>query len=460
MSKYKTDYLTYLKSSGIKIDILHNDPLYRKYFKMQNIRKMGEFEKKLSDEIKNTFARKTKHSNAITKKSILNKLEKKLLNLKSIVQMQRHSEWCELHSWLKDFHDRRIFPCLSKDLFSESFQMYVWGEVDEDNLLVTEHFELIRKIYHSIQYGRHDFSIMMRLSDIELDKGEARINEIVDSFYDQLNSNKQLKQKFIEFIKQFDLHSYMCAPDFEEFFLDWWDVCQFLIKTEEKSDFNFAAIEAAFLKQLCHFPDSIKPLNFQPRLQARYVDLSSQSNYLKEHHYETLCLTLDVPALNEMPIEKLINEYLIELSHLFSRYGQNDFRYQKRAIEISDFQYHLQSTYHKLLKTITLKSLNVLVVEILYMKWSFGREDKYSPFEFMKELIIFFDQNSDRMIEYNFSLDEKLSSNDKAEIQIKAVKKDSDKNTIEKDYMINLYEITAGAIRKQLKRSLDKLATG
>ena len=47
MSKYKNDYLIYLKSSGIKVDVLEKDPLYRKYFKIQNIRKMGEFEKKL-----------------------------------------------------------------------------------------------------------------------------------------------------------------------------------------------------------------------------------------------------------------------------------------------------------------------------------------------------------------------------------------------------------------------------
>jgi hypothetical protein len=59
--------------------------------------------------------------------------------------IQRSTEWRELYLWLKDFHDKRVKPCLDKDLFSESAQLYLWGCSDDDGVLALEHAELIQK---------------------------------------------------------------------------------------------------------------------------------------------------------------------------------------------------------------------------------------------------------------------------------------------------------------------------
>ena len=463
MIKKKKIYLTDIQITEFRDEKLLNDPIYRKLSKKQNLKKMKEFEIRVEQTITKTIVREKVQSEEIFRKSIIRQLEKKLTVLKQIIMIQRSTEWRELYLWLKDFHDKRVKPCLDKDLFSESAQLYLWGCSDDDGVLALEHAELIQKIYHTIQYGRHDLYINIGWSEMDSGKAEIRIKEIADSFYEKLNKNIVLKQKFIDFMQRFDLHHFMCTPDFERFFLDWWDYYQLLIQIK-RTDRHFEEMQSLLLKQLRGFPSHLEPFNLLPRLHRQHLNLSRHPKDIENQHNGTLCLSLDLPIWSEVPIEQVINEYLHGLSHYFAKYSENHFSLQKRAIEISQFQRQFQNMYHQTLKSLDPEDLNIAVVEILYLKWSDQREDQYSRLQFFKELIPFFEKYSDRIIDDNFT--QQRCKAQKEKIMVKTLKWSQSrhdltqhenliKGSIDKKEIPDLYEISTDSLRKKLERSSE-----
>lgn len=427
---------------------LLNDPIYRKYSKNKNYKKMKKLESVVKNVIEESISENSNLTREIRRKSIVYNLNKKIEVLKNIILNQRSNEWRELYQWLNEIHKKNVEPCLTKDVFTEGAQEYLWGGPDDDGLMRREHFELVKKIYHTIQYGRHDSFINIGHSLIKPDKAEIRIKEIVKLFNQELDKNAIIKHKFINFIKHYDLHGFICTPDFEKFFCDWWDYAQFLI--EEKGNYlNIRDLEMEVVNNLNYFPEHIEPLNLVPNLYRRNVNVSN--GYLANSQATELKLTYDLPVRSQIPIEHIINNYLNELKHFFSRYAEENFDFQERVIEISKLQTQFQSMLHKTLKSIDETDLNSRVVEILYLKWSYEREDTYTPFEFMKELVKFFDKKIERTIEYNFRLDDKLST-DAARIWIKAVNRDVAGN----HETYNLYDFSVGSIRQKLGRSLKR----
>lgn len=463
MIKKKIIYLTDIQLSEFKNQKLLNDPIYRKLSKKQNFKKIKRFEEDVEKTLTKTVVREKVQSEEIFRKSIIHQLEKKLKVLKQIILTQRSTEWREFYLWLKDFHNKRVEPCLDKNLFSETAQLYLWGGSDDDGVLALEHAELIQKIYHTIQYGRHDLYINIGWTEMDSDKAETRIKEIVDSFYEKLNKNISLKQKFIDFIQQFDLYNFMCTPDFECFFLDWWDYYQLLIQ-EKRTDRHFEEMQSLLLKQLRDFPSHLEPFNLLPRLHRQRINLSPNFDDIENQHNGSLCLSLDLPIWSEVPIEHVINEYLHGLSHYFAKYSENHFSLQKRAIEISQFQRQFQNMYHQTLKSSDPEDLNIAVVEILYLKWSDQREDQYNGLQFFKELISFFEKNSDRIIDDNFT--QQCCKAQKERIMVKTLKWSQSrhdltqhenliKGSINKEAIPDLYVISTDNLRKKLKRSSE-----
>lgn len=451
MIKNKFFYLTTSQVDEYGENKLRKDPIYQKYSKTQKFKKM----KKIEDKVKKVVEEKVNEDVALTKeitrKSIVYKLHQKIVVLKNILLHQRSREWGDLYQWLNEFHKKNIEPCLTRDLFLEDAQNYLWGGADEDDLKKQIHFELIKKIYHTIQYGQHDSFINTWQLLIEPDKADHRIQEIVNTFKQELVKNEVIKNRFISLIKHFDLYSFVCTPDIEEFFLDWWDYAQYLV--EEKGNYlNIADLEQEVRNKLNFFPESIEPLNFFPRLHRQHLSFSNGYTYLNELQDTELYLTYDLPVRSQMPIEHIINDYLHGLKHYFSRYAQENLDYQARVIELDEFQLEFKKIFQKMIKPIDETDLNSRVVEILYLKWSYGREDTYSPFEFMQELVKFFAKNSDRPIECNFISADKLPTMDDAKIWIKAI----NKNVIGNDEIYNLYDFSVGSIRKKLGRSLER----
>jgi len=486
--KKKFIYLTDSQLDEFRVEKLLSDPLYRKYLKKQNLKGMAKIEKKVEETIKKTIVKEKIQTEEIFRKSIIKQVDKKITTLKTILLMQRSPEWADLYVWLRKFHQWSVEPCLSKDLFKEGAQLYLYGGPDDDGLLAAEHFEFMKKIYHTIQYGSYELFLTSEVSDIDFDKGNARINEIVDSFYKQLDKNDLLKQRFIDFIQQFDLHGFMCTPDIETFFLDWWDYSQFLIKIKRTELNSLGDMESTLLRQLRYFSSDVDSLNLLPRVYHRYLNLALGAHHRKSQEFDDLCLTLDLPVRSEVPIESVVNEYLHTLSHYFSKYAEYNFSIQKRAIEIKAFQRQFQSMFHTTLKSIDETDLNIAVVEVLYLKWSYERENEYDVLEFLKELIVLLDTKSTRVIENNFTnskkwayssktkkwtLDKKikkLTDKDKAKIKIKMIKKITkiDREIHPIKFSLNkpnlrpkgfLYEISAGALRKKLERSHEIFTT-
>lgn len=451
MIKYKFFYLTKSQVDEYKQEKLLNDPIYRKFSKMQNFKKMKKLEDSVEKAVNEVINEDSNLIRDVARKSIVYKLHQKIDVLKNIMLTQRSIEWSDLYQWLKEFHKKNVDPCLKKNIFTEDAQLYVWGGPDEDGILKREHFELVKKIYHTIQYGQHDSFITVGKLLVEPDKAEHRIQEIVNTFNQELVKNEVIKNKFINFIKHTDLHGFICTPDFEQFFIDWWDYSQFLI--EEKGNYlNIEDLEREVRNKLNFFPESIEPLNLQPRLHRRHLNFSNGYAYLNELQDTELYLTYDLPVRSQIPIENIINDYLHGLKYYFSIYAQENLDYQERVIELNKFQVEFKRIFHKMIKPIDEKDLNSRVVELLYLKWSYGREDTYSPFEFMQELVKFFAKKSDRLIEYNFASVDKLPEIDGAKIWIKAV----NKNVIGKDETYNLYDFSVGSIRKKLARSLER----
>ncbi|MFJ0260990.1 hypothetical protein Q4247_10310 [Acinetobacter baumannii] len=451
MIKNKFFYLTTSQVDEYGENKLRKDPIYQKYSKTQKFKKM----KKIEDKVKKVVEEKVNEDVALTKeitrKSIVYKLHQKIEVLKSILLHQRSKEWRDLYQWLNEFHKKNIEPCLTKDLFVEDVQKYLWGGPDEEELKKQIHFEMIEKIYHIIQYGKAESFTIIRHLLIHPDKVESRIQEIVKTFNQELVKNEAIKNRFVSLIKHFDLHSFICTPDIEKFFLDWWDYSQYLI--EEKGNYlNIADLEQEVRNKLNFFPESIEPLNFLPRLHHQHLSFSNGYTYLNELQDTELYLTYDLPVRSQMPIEHIINDYLHGLKYYFSKYAEHNLDYQVRVIELDEFQLEFKKIFHKMIKSIDETDLNSRVVEILYLKWSYGREDTYSPFEFMQELVKFFAKNSDRPIECNFISADKLPSMDDAKIWIKAI----NKNVIGNDEIYNLYDFSVGSIRKKLGRSLER----
>lgn len=452
MIKNKFFYLTMCQMDEYRENILLKYPIYQKYSKLKKIKKMKNIEDKAKKVVEEKVNGDVAMTKEITRKSIVYKLHQKIEVLKNILLHQRSTEWRDLYQWLNEFHKKNIEPCLTRDLFIEDAQNYLWGGPDEDGLKKQIHFELMKKIYHTIQYSQDDSFINIgQLRLIEPDKAEYRIQQIVNTFNRELVKNEVIKNRFISLIKNFDLHSLICTPDIEEFFLDWWDYAQYLI--EEKGNYlNIEDLELEVRNKLNYFPESIGPLNFLPHLYPQHLSFSNSYNYLNELQDKELYLTYDLPVRSQMPIEHIINNYLHELKHYFSMYAEMNLDYQARVIELDEFQLEFKKIFQKMIKPIDETDLNSRVVEILYLKWSYGQEDRYSPFEFMQALVKFFTKNSDRPIEYNFELDQKLPNMDNAKIWVKAIKK----NVIEKDEIYNLYDFSVGSIRKKLGRSLER----
>ena len=451
MIKNKFFHLTTSQVDEYMQNKLLKDPIYQKISKTQNLKRMTKIEgkiKKVVEEKVNEDAALTKE---ITRKSIVYKLHQKIEVLKNILLQQRSREWRDLYQWLKEFHKKNIEPCLTRDLFVDDVQNYLWGGPDEEGLKKRIHFELIEKIYHTIQYGKAESFTNIRQLLIHPDKVESRIQELVNTFNQELVKNEVIKNRFINFIKHYDLHGVICTPDFEEFFINWWDYSQFLI--EEKENYlNIEDLEREVRSKLNYFPENIEPLSFLPRLHRRHLNFSNGYAYLNELQDTELYLTYDLPVRSQIPIENIINDYLHGLKYYFSIYAQENLDYQERVIELNKFQVEFKRIFHKMIKPIDEKDLNSRVVEILYLKWSYGREDTYSPFEFMQELVKFFAKKSDRVIEYNFASVDKLPEIDIAKIWIKAV----NKNVIGKVETYNLYDFSVGSIRKKLGRSLER----
>lgn len=430
---------------------LLKDPIYQKYSKTQKLKKMKKIEDKVKGVVEKKIDEEAVLTNKITRKSIVYKLHQKIEVLKNILLLQRSKEWRDLYQWLNEFHKKNIKPCLTPDLFVEDVRIYLWGGPDEEGIKKRIHFELVKKIYHTIQYGKADSFTNIKTLQIHPEKAESRIQEIVKTFNQGLEKNEVIKNSFISLIKHFDLHNFICTPDIEEFFLDWWDYSQYLI--EEKGNYlNIADLEHEVRNTLNYFPESIEPINFSPRLYHQHLSFSNGYTYLKELKCTELYLTYDLPVRSQMPIEHIINNYLHELKYYFSKYAEHNLDYQERVIELDKFQLEFKKIFQKMIKPIDESDLNSRVVEILYLKWSYGREETYSPFEFMQELVKFFGNSSDRVIEYNFVSFDKLSTIDDAKIWIKAV----NKNISGKGEIYNLYEFSVGSIRKKLGRSLEK----
>jgi len=266
------------------------------------------------------------------------------------------------------------------------------------------------------------------------------------------------------------------------FFLDWWDYSQFLIKIKRTELNSLGDMESTLLRQLRHFSSNVDSLKLLPRVYHRHLNLALGAPHRNSRKFDDLCLTLDLPVRSEVPIESVVNEYLHTLSHYFSKYAEDNFSFQKRAIEVNAFQRQFQSMFHTTLKSIDETDLNIAVVEVLYLKWSYERENEYDVLEFLKELMGLLETKSTRVIENNFinskkwsyntktkkwTLDKKikkLSGKDEAKIKIKLTKKitkidreaDQIKLSLNKPNVLPtgfLYEISAGALRKKLERS-------
>lgn len=426
-----------------KINKLLNYPMYRKYIETKNLNKKNKLEKNVEQVIEVHINEGDILSKEIRRKSILYRLHQKIDVLKNIMLTQRSKEWADLYQWLMKFHKQNVDACLTKDIFTDDAQLYLWGGSDVDGLKKDEHFNLVKKIYHSIQYGQHDTFINIGHTFIQPDQAEIRIKEIVKAFNQALVKNEVIKIKFINFIKHFDLHSFVCTPQFEKFFLNWWDYAYYLVK--EKSNYlNIDDLEKEVNEDLHFFSESLEPLNLQPRLHRRHLNFSNGYDYLDEPKDTELYLTLDLPVRSQIPIEDVVNGYLHGLQQYFAMYAQQNHDYQQRVIEISNLQQQFQTMKNQKIKSIDATDLNSQVVEILYLKWSYGQEAAYSPLAFLKEVVSFFEKESDQLIAHNLNQIAELKDLDSAKIWIKAADQDL------------IYDFSVGSIRKKLERSLKK----